>query len=1495
VCIYLSIHILTYDEWLQILAGIQVIFVDMRWGIRDKSSLDHQTWWECSLALEWCKKQSMGIFFLSLQGDKYGWVPLPRVLKKPHVDAHAQIASNVDVDTAAQEEMASKISSWYAVDMNALGEPEYVLRSLTAGDDDQRKRFEAYAQSMVSALGAWRSKIPVDSDRYPDAGLRIGQSVTEWEFRAAVSASGGISRDPPSRDCRWSHRSIEDAARACKSVERGYDYSDGSDKLPGLLSFMQDSLSKESVYHHEAIPVSDIASYASSSAMSNKCSVYLGNFKAFVKGELRASLVEAIARIDAWSRDGCGLGVRGSLLSEMLHHSEWARKKCQDFIGREALVGALLRLIEHPGDPALRQGKKSDAFDGIAACVVGVSGAGKTALMAKVASEVYQRLMVGSSVPVLIRFCGTSAGSRTARDLVISLCHQMEFVSKLEAKKMETLQNEPYDKLVAYFQELLSVHPMYLFIDSLDQLLDADLGRSHISFLKGARPHKDTRIIVSCLPDERETDPVSGMETGRWKYLYLCETRLREHSIPRVTVEMPSDPHDAIAESMGILRASLERRGRTLTDRQWQVVSDRVSEEKEKTALYIHLALGVVSQWDSGVDASLSLRGGIHGLILQLYESLASTYGSHLVRLMLGFIVYSQKGVSHQELEDLLSLDAALMSLDAEMNTPEWHKSIFQYHKKLAVHRVPSHVVVRVLNSMEGLVIVGEDGCLQLYHRQLREVAERWVEAEKQTVCRHLARYFGNLVGEEERDRKKLTPQDYLISGVSVYHEDSVVNRRRCVEAVRPMLECGMLEEAERELCDFAGICGRLRCGEAFSTISDLLELSRRQSPASDRTQHYLRWLQRDVYTLSRSPITMILTSAVNQPKVSMAYREFESSYKNIMAVAPFLHCGRILGTNKNFDTLINELHAAAAMNSVYYSPDGRRLASGSDDGTVRIWDSQSGACLSVLEGHTDAVFSVCYSPDGRRLVSGSRDRMVRIWDVESGSCLSVLKGHNGAISSVCYSPDGRRLASGSDDGTVRIWDSGSGACLSVLEGHTDRVKSMSYSLDGRRLASGSEDGTIRVWDVESGTCLSVLEGHAGNVTSVCYSPDGRRLASGSEDRTVRIWDAESGSCLSVLEGHTKSVNSVCYSPDGRRLASGSEDGTIRIWDVESGACLSVHEGHSSVVWSVCYSPDGRRLASGSYDRTVRIWDAESGTCLSAVEGHTEPVSSVCFSPDGRRLTSGSEDGTVWIWDAVSGACLSVLEGHKGAVWSVSFGPDGRRLAAGSDEVRIWDAECCACLSVLEGRFGYLFSVCFSPDGRRLASGSRDCIVRIWDVESGACLSVLEGHTGGVTSVCYRPDGRRLASGSRDGTVRIWDLESGACLTARKGPTYSANSVSFSPDGRRLASGSDDGTVRIWDAESGTCLSVLEGHTDRVKSACYSPHGRRLASGSEDGTIRVWDAKSGACLSVLKGHSSIVRSLCYSPDGRRLASGSDDHTVRIWEFFFLDAESTCEM
>ncbi len=572
------------------------------------------------------------------------------------------------------------------------------------------------------------------------------------------------------------------------------------------------------------------------------------------------------------------------------------------------------------------------------------------------------------------------------------------------------------------------------------------------------------------------------------------------------------------------------------------------------------------------------------------------------------------------------------------------------------------------------------------------------------------------------------------------------------------------------------------------------------------------------------------------------------------------------------------------SVQAVAFSLDGRLALSGSQDGTVRLWEVETGRAVRVMEGHSDGVMSVAFGPDGRLALSGSEDGTVRLWEVETGRSMRVLEGHSDRVMSVAFSPDGDLALSGSEDGTVRLWEVETGRLMRVLESHSDRVMSVAFSPDGRLALSGSEDGTVRLWAVETGRAVRVVEGHSDRVRSVAFSPDRRLALSGSEDRTVRLWEVETGRTVRVLKGHSDRVRTMAFSPDGRLALSGSDDRTVRLWEVETGRAVRVLEGDSGRVMSVDFSPDGRLALFGSEDGTVRLWEMETGHAVRVLEGHSEAVWSVAFSPDGRPAISGSFDRTVRLWEVETGRAVRVLRGHSDAVRSVAFSPDGRLALSGSDDrtMRLWEVGTGRSVRVLEGHSDRIMSVAFSPDGRLALSGSDDRTVRLWEVETGRAVQVLEGHSLQVWSVAFSPDGRLALSGSDDRTVRLWEVETGRAVRVLAGHSDRVMGVAFSPDGRLALSGSDDRTVRLWEVKTGRAMRVLEGHTDRVRTMAFSPDGRLALSGSDDRTVRLWEVETGRSVRVLEGHSGRVMSVAFSRDGRLAFSGSENGVLRVW-------------
>ncbi|KAJ4344571.1 ribosome assembly [Didymosphaeria variabile] len=377
--------------------------------------------------------------------------------------------------------------------------------------------------------------------------------------------------------------------------------------------------------------------------------------------------------------------------------------------------------------------------------------------------------------------------------------------------------------------------------------------------------------------------------------------------------------------------------------------------------------------------------------------------------------------------------------------------------------------------------------------------------------------------------------------------------------------------------------------------------------------------------------------------------------------------------------------------------------------------------CAAAVSGHGDNILAVQFSPkNSSRMASGSGDKTVRIWDCDTGTPAHTLKGHSRWVLAVSYSPDGALLASGGYDNELRIWDPETGKQIGgPLKGHTNFITSLTWEpyhlqQEGRpRVASSSKDGTVRVWDAIGGKMEYALAGHKGSVTCVKWGGTGRIYTS-SHDKTIKVWNAQDGTLIHTLSGHAHWVNHLALSTDfvlrtsyhdhtGKvpptpeeklakaksrfekaattngeiveRLATASEDCTIFLWTpLTSNKPVTRMTGHQKQINQVCFSPDGNLLASAAWDNHVKLWSARDGKFLFTLRAHVGPVYMASFSADSRLLASCSKDTTLKVWDMRTGKLKQDLPGHQDQVFALDWSPDGERVGSGGadKQIRIW-------------------------------------------------------------------------------------------------------------------------------------------------------------------------------------------------------------------------------
>jgi WD40 repeat protein/class 3 adenylate cyclase len=586
-------------------------------------------------------------------------------------------------------------------------------------------------------------------------------------------------------------------------------------------------------------------------------------------------------------------------------------------------------------------------------------------------------------------------------------------------------------------------------------------------------------------------------------------------------------------------------------------------------------------------------------------------------------------------------------------------------------------------------------------------------------------------------------------------------------------------------------------------------------------------------------------------------------------------------------------LYHTDVVEDVLYSPDGARLATASNDGTVKIWDADTGQELLTL--NTGPINSIAFNPadDGTLLTAAFYDtKDAAIWNTVTGQKVLTLSGHTDGINEIAFSSNGTRIATASNDNTAKIWDAASGTELLTLSDHSDVVISVAFNPDGTRLATASVDGTVKIWDTATGLNMLTLPEFGNFALDVAFSPDGTVLAvqdAGGSNET-QLWDAVTGQFIRVVGlASSTPIFDVTYNEDGNLLATSGLDGTARLIDISTGSEVLTLHGHNSGVNVAAFSPDGTHLATVSSDGTARVWDItpEGSREWLTIAKHSDSIEDTDYSPDGTKIVTASSDGTAKVFDAETGEELLTLSGHEGTVYSAVFSPDSSHIAtSGQDNTaKIWDAATGSQLLTLSGHgdgiisgfFSGVMSVAYSPDGTQLATGGADGNVILWDANTGSQLKQFSNNGIGITNVVFTPDGKHLlittdqppaaTAAGEDATTQLWDLTTGKQVFVASQPVRIWG-LDINNDGTRFATAGFSGIVRIRDANTGQTLFELSGLTSTVSGVAFSPNDSLLATSNREG-IRLWDANTGKELLFFSDEVG-GPGLAFSADGTQL-------------------------
>lgn len=651
----------------------------------------------------------------------------------------------------------------------------------------------------------------------------------------------------------------------------------------------------------------------------------------------------------------------------------------------------------------------------------------------------------------------------------------------------------------------------------------------------------------------------------------------------------------------------------------------------------------------------------------------------------------------------------------------------------------------------------------------------------------------------------------------------------------------------------------------------------------------------------ARIKLVVRLLATVTVLALQVLFAQEPSSHKTPQA-KPIVPKKQVVRTDQQGDPLpegavarlgTTRLRVGGWVHGLDFSPDGRFLASGAVDDTVRIWEVATGKESRRLGGHDSWVTSVAYSPDGKLVASAGGDGRIRLTEVSTGKVVRHFKAHDGPVSCLAFGGNGTILASGSGiisggDATVRLWHVASARQLYMFR-RKGQVRSLAFAPDSKSIAAGGTDGLVAIWETATGKERLQFRCHkSGGVARLAFAPDGRTMAVANDGRNPAtvLWDVATNQQRLQFAGGFP----LAFSPDGKILATSAGQGIV-LRDVPTGKLIRQFGKYDGGISALAIARNGEILAAGTTN-AIYLWRIKDGKELLPTAGHQEGVVSLEFSPDGSLVATGGFNGTAHLWNAATGKHLGKVTAHSSGIACLAFASRGKRLVTvASDLCRITDVAASKEVSSFPLN-KQMRPEKISADGQTLVTENGRSLVQVWKIATGTKVAQLTVKPSAWV-LALSPNGKTLLFQPRDEAdpaIRVWDVASQKVVRTLLFPEdlqifsgYDVKSAVFSPDGKTVAfvvMGSR--LVALWDLATGKEIRRLGKTPHEIFSLAFSPDGKLLALGNWDKSTRVFDTSTGKELAHLVGHQSHVNALAFSPNGKRLASASSDGTVLIW-------------
>ena len=786
------------------------------------------------------------------------------------------------------------------------------------------------------------------------------------------------------------------------------------------------------------------------------------------------------------------------------------------------------------------------------------------------------------------------------------------------------------------------------------------------------------------------------------------------------------------------------------------------------------------------------------------------------------------------------------------------------------------------------------------YNTELRKLSQDWVAGGRDSAYLLIGKRLTRAeVWIEDADANDLQ-RDFIAASLEARQEAQRIEHERQENE----LEAQRKTSARFRLLSILLVIGFI--GSLIGIVISLTQANQLET-ANDRLSDQARSLEEQAVVLQNTANELVL--AANESRSLALSAEADRAFIDrdtdlALALATSAIGDDVALTPIRSRSTLNDIALAAGtrriintpdltIESIAYSPDALRIATGLDSGEIIIWDVPTGDEILRWQAHDGVVTSIDFHPNGTQIVSGSggTENNLRVWNAETGQEIATLSYHHNRVTSVIYTPDGQFFISGSIDQSYVIWRSEGFGVAHVGKLDTD-INYIDVTADPLEwIIAIADNNSILIMNQEWETLSDISPAEdnlTSGLTSIRLNPTGSLLMVGFVNGEIALFDPRTGELSQTFIGSDGRVNVVDFLPRDSKVIAGLDDGTMRIWDVVTSRQTDVFNLGTSIR-SLAVNRSQVRMAV-SMEGQMRIWDIQGSAEIKRFVGHQARVSAVAYHPDGQHILSGSFDKTLLLWDASDASVVRSYVGHEGSVVALAFNNSGTNFISGASDktARIWDTETGEIIATLRGHTANVTSVAWSATSTMVATGALDNRVILWDADTGDQVAVLEGHTGSITSLDFSADGSMLVSGSFDNTLKVWDVASATVKQTFVGHTKSVFAGTFNADGTQIVSGSVDLTVRIWDVQTGREVRRVEGHDRVINQVAFVPDSKAIITASSDGTLRLWDTDTG--IEVYRytvqnnfGRAVAMRAVAISGDGRKAVTGMEDATVRQWE------------